>query len=87
MTDVTPQSRTADTALDPTLSPRPDLRATSHAESAPATARLERALRDGRQWCESRSGQARDMVRAHPLRSGLAAVGAGLVMGMMLRRR
>ena len=87
MTDVTPQTRAADIPLDPTLSPRPDLRAAGDAERAPATARLERALRSGRQWCESRSGQARDMVRAHPLRSGLAAVGAGVVVGMMLRRR
>ena len=83
MTDVTPHT---DTPIDPTLSPRPDLRVGNDTDRAPATARAERVLREGRQWCESRSTQARAMVRAHPLRSGLAAVGAGVLVGMLLRR-
>lgn len=89
MTDTLSQTNGTDAALEPPLSPRPDL-AVAHEdlieERAPMTAGLERRLREGRAWAEDRSRRVSDSIRAHPMRSGLAAVGVGVLMGMMLRR-
>ncbi|GAD59990.1 hypothetical protein [Brevundimonas abyssalis] len=50
------------------------------------TARIERGLREGRSWAESRTQRAGETIRAHPVRSSLGAVGVGVVLGMLLRR-
>ncbi|MBG7615053.1 hypothetical protein IWC96_07120 [Brevundimonas sp. BAL450] len=89
MTDVTARTdtNTPETgSLDPTLSPRPDLNAGATSGSSPMTARIERGLREGRSWAESRTQRAGETIRAHPVRSSLGAVGVGVVLGMLLRR-
>lgn len=89
MTDTLSQSDQTDAAIDPVLSPRPDLTVAPEDASddrAPVTARVERRLREGRAWAEDRSQRVSESIRAHPMRSGLAAVGVGVLMGMMLRR-
>jgi hypothetical protein len=89
MTDVTARTDTTtpDTgALEPTLSPRPDLHAGAATGSSPMTARIERGLRESRSWAEARTRRAGETIRAHPMRSSLGAVGVGVVLGMLLRR-
>jgi ElaB/YqjD/DUF883 family membrane-anchored ribosome-binding protein len=89
MTDTISQNDATDSTLEPTLSPRPDLAAAPSDmtyDRAPATARIERGLREGRTWAENRSHRAGEAIRAHPLRSSLGAVGVGVVLGMLLRR-
>ena len=89
MTDMLSQTDTTRGALDPTLSPRPDLAGPGTdvaRDSAPMTARIERRLREGRAWAEDRTRRAGESIRAHPLRSGIGAVGVGVVLGMLLRR-
>ncbi|MFT4955474.1 MAG: ElaB/YqjD/DUF883 family membrane-anchored ribosome-binding protein [Brevundimonas sp.] len=88
MTDTLSQTDTTNTAYDPVLSPRPDLAAqpATADDRAPMTARVERRLREGRTWAEDRTQRAGEVIRAHPLRSSLGAVGVGVVLGMLLRR-
>ena len=88
MTDTLSQTDTTNTAYDPVLSPRPDLAAQPAMtdDRAPMTARVERRLREGRTWAEDRTQRAGEVIRAHPLRSSLGAVGVGVVLGMLLRR-
>ena len=89
MTDTLSPTETTNGALDPTLSLRPDLAVTPDDRSddrAPMTARVERRLREGRTWAEDRTQRAGEVIRAHPLRSSLGAVGVGVVLGLLLRR-
>ena len=89
MTDVTARTDTTtpDTAaFDTTVTSRPDMSTSSTAESSPMTARIERGLREGRTWAEDRTQRAGEVIRAHPLRSSIGAVGVGVVLGMLLRR-
>lgn len=89
MTDTLSQTDATNTAVDPTFSPRPDLAAAQDdltEDRAPMTARVERGLREGRAWAEQRSQRVSESIRAHPLRSGLGAVGVGVLLGLMLRR-
>ena len=88
MTDTLSQTDTTNTAYDPVLSPRPDLAAQPAMtdDRAPMTARVERRLREGRTWAEDRTQRAGEVIRAHPLRSSIGAVGVGVVLGMLLRR-
>ena len=88
MTDTLSQTDTTNAAYDPVLSPRPDLAAQPAMtdDRAPMTARVERRLREGRTWAEDRTQRAGEVIRAHPLRSSLGAVGVGVVLGMLLRR-
>ena len=88
MTDTLSQTDTTNTTYDPVLSPRPDLPAQPSMadDRAPMTARVERRLREGRTWAEDRTQRAGEVIRAHPLRSSLGAVGVGVVLGMLLRR-
>ena len=89
MTDTLSQTDATNGALEPTLSPRPDLATAQPAmtdDLAPMTARVERRLREGRTWAEDRTQRAGEAIRAHPLRSSLGAVGVGVVLGMLLRR-
>ena len=88
MTDTLSQTDTTNAAYDPVLSPRPDLAAQPAMtdDRAPMTARVERRLREGRTWAEDRTQRAGEVIRAHPLRSSIGAVGVGVVLGMLLRR-
>ena len=88
MTDTLSQTDSTNTAYDPVLSPRPDLAAQPAMtdDRAPMTARVERRLREGRTWAEDRTQRAGEVIRAHPLRSSIGAVGVGVVLGMLLRR-
>lgn len=88
MTDAARPLEPSEMSVDPVLSPRPDLAAStaSDGDKAPMTARVDRALRDGRQWCESRTHKARETVRNHPMGAAAGVMGLGVLMGLMLRR-
>lgn len=90
MTDVTTAKPETD-RLDPVLSPRPDLSGPQAADGserafAPVVARMERLAAKCRRLGAEGSGRAREAIRARPLGVGLSAVGAGVLLGLLLRR-
>ena len=62
----------------------------SESRSFEPTTSLRRAVRDdidqGRDWARARADAARDAIVDQPLNSTLYALGAGILIGLLLRR-
>lgn len=92
---LVPEYRAED--IDDTPSPSAELErqadailAESDVTSRPAVSSVRRAVRDdaalGREWIEDRVAKTRAAVRREPVRATLYAVGAGVLLGLLLNR-
>lgn len=55
----------------------------------PTTSIREAVLEDldeGRKWASARADRAREAIREEPMRTALYALGAGVLLGLLLRR-
>ncbi|QTC92530.1 hypothetical protein [Brevundimonas goettingensis] len=43
-------------------------------------------LHQGRLWARDHAEQTREVIRDHPMKTALYAIGAGVVLGLLLRR-
>ena len=96
MTDATgPETFTDDIVDEPSSATRLDREASaflkrSERRTFEPTTSVRRAVREdideGRQWARARAEAARDAITDQPMVSTLYALGAGVLIGLLLRR-